>query len=50
MNAEYGDKGVLPYCVHPGNVPGTDIVDWDTIPEESKQPTSLTPYQFHLSM
>lgn len=23
--AEYGEQGILAFCIHPGNIPGTDI-------------------------
>ncbi len=31
--AEYGEHGLLAFCVHPGNVPGTDILGPDGAPE-----------------
>ena len=34
--AEYGEKGIVAFSVHPGNVPGTDILGPEGPPEEIK--------------
>ena len=26
INAEYGENGAVAFCIHPGNIPGTDIL------------------------
>lgn len=36
LDAEYGEKGLLAYAVHPGNVPGTDILGGGSPAEELK--------------
>ena len=40
VSAEYGERGILPFCVHPGNVPGTDILPGG-VPEHLKHGTLL---------
>ena len=34
--AEYGEKGVLAFCIHPGNIPGTDIFGPGGVPDSMK--------------
>lgn len=34
--AEYGEQGVLAFCIHPGNVPGTDILGPEGLSESLK--------------
>ena len=34
--AEYGEQGVLAFCIHPGNIPGTDIFGPGGVPESVK--------------
>ena len=40
VNVEYGEKGVVAFSVHPGNVPGTDILGPGGVPEELKHSKS----------
>ena len=42
VSAEYGDKGVLPFCIHPGNVPGTDILGLGGVLEGMKHSKSCS--------
>lgn len=42
-NVEYGEQGALAYCVHPGNVPGTDILGGGEVPEHLKHIFVETP-------
>lgn len=34
--SEYGEKGVLAFCIHPGNIPGTDIFGPGGTPDSVK--------------
>lgn len=34
--AEYGEQGVLAFCIHPGNIPGTDIFGPRGVPDSMK--------------
>ncbi|KAK4697769.1 hypothetical protein P7C71_g367, partial [Lecanoromycetidae sp. Uapishka_2] len=34
VSVEYGEQGVVAFCVHPGNIPGTDILGPGGVPEE----------------
>ena len=34
--AEYGENGVLAFCIHPGNIPGTDIFGPGGVPDSMK--------------
>ena len=42
VSAEYGNKGVLPFCIHPGNIPGTDILGPGGVPEGMKHSKSCS--------
>lgn len=33
VNVEYGEQGILAFCVHPGNIAGTEIAGPEGIPE-----------------
>ncbi|KAF6221774.1 hypothetical protein HO133_001742 [Letharia lupina] len=34
--SEYGENGVLAFCIHPGNIPGTDILGPGGVPDSLK--------------
>lgn len=38
--SEYGEKGVLAFCIHPGNIPGTDILGPAGVPDSMKHSMS----------
>lgn len=38
--SEYGDKGVLAFSIHPGNILGTDIMAAGEVPDAIKHGTS----------
>ncbi|KAI0000590.1 hypothetical protein F4779DRAFT_604635 [Xylariaceae sp. FL0662B] len=36
ISTEYGDKGILSYCIHPGNIPTDAVGGWDGLAPELK--------------
>ena len=46
-NAEYGEQGILAFCIHPGNIPGTDILGPRGVPEQMKHGESSVLQDVH---
>ena len=50
VSSEYGEEGVLAFCIHPGNIPGTDILGPGGVPESMKHSMSSAEWHAVLSI